>query len=550
MTNKKIAQQFNLLADLMELHRDNPFKIRSYQSAYRTLRKLDTPLAELTDADIGAIKGIGKAITGKIRELLDTGRMATLEKWRTLTPPGLVEMLSIRGFGAKKVRALWTGLEIETIGELLYACNENRLVELKGFGPKTQADLQQKLEYYLRSRDRFRYAQLEREATELRTALRERLPGVRVEWTGALRRRANVVDAIELLIGAETIDGIFDASLLTKRGESTGRIEARTANDFPVWLYTCSPENFGSKWFRRTGSTLFLQTFRQLTEGQDFQNLPTEQAIFERASLAYLPAELRENERHLNYARTHTVPDLVEVSDIKGVVHLHTTWSDGIASLEQMANACRERGYQYLGLTDHSKSAFYANGLKPARLREQWAEADALNAQLTDFRIFKGIESDILGDGSLDYEEEILKGFDFVIASVHSHLKMDEAKATERIVRAVENPYTTILGHPTGRLLLSRVGYPLDHKRVIDACAANGVAIELNANPYRLDLDWTWIPYATERGVMISINPDAHSTEGIDDLHYGVLSARKGGLTAERCLTALDAAGFAAWLGE
>jgi DNA polymerase (family 10) len=238
------------------------------------------------------------------------------------------------------------------------------------------------------------------------------------------------------------------------------------------------------------------------------------------------------------------IENLVEESQIKGVVHAHTTYSDGINSLREMALFAKDKGYQYLGLTDHSKSAFYANGLKEDRLQAQWQEVDALNQELAPFRIFKGIESDILSDGSLDYEESILKQFDFIIASVHSNLRMDLEKATTRLLRAIENPYTTMLGHPTGRLLLSRPGYPIDHKKIIDACADNHVAIELNANPYRLDLDWTWIQYALDKGVLISINPDAHSTGGIRDIHFGILSARKGGLPNEKCLTCFELADF------
>ncbi|MEL6720569.1 MAG: PHP domain-containing protein, partial [Bacteroidota bacterium] len=238
------------------------------------------------------------------------------------------------------------------------------------------------------------------------------------------------------------------------------------------------------------------------------------------------------------------IPQLIQDQDIKGVLHVHTTASDGAHTLADMCAYAQSLGYEYIGITDHSKSAFYASGLKIDELEEQWNVIDELNSKLAPFKIFKGIESDILNDGRLDYEEEILKQFDFIIASVHSNLKMDEAKATQRLITAIENPYTTILGHPTGRLLLSRKGYPIQHKKVIDACAANNVHIELNANPYRLDLDWTWIPYALNKGVKIAINPDAHSKEGIHDIHFGVEVARKGGLTKEDCLNALTLSDF------
>jgi len=242
------------------------------------------------------------------------------------------------------------------------------------------------------------------------------------------------------------------------------------------------------------------------------------------------------------------IPTLIEETDIKGVVHTHSTYSDGLNTLKEMAEYTKAQGFEYLVMSDHSKSAFYANGLQPERVLMQMEEIDALNQQLAPFRIFKGIESDILNDGSLDYPEDILSKFEVIIASVHSNLRMDEAKATQRIIKAVENPHTRILGHPTGRLLLSRQGYPLDHQKVIDACAANGVVIELNASPYRLDLDWSWIPYALEKGVMISINPDAHSKQGIHDIHFGVLSARKGALSAEYCLNAKGVNDFVTWI--
>ena len=303
----------------------------------------------------------------------------------------------------------------------------------------------------------------------------------------------------------------------------------------------------GSKLFSTTGPRAFLETFLEKSTADDFKNLATEEAVFEKAALPYLAPELRDDNRWLEAA---TPPKLVTEKDVKSVMHLHTTYSDGLHSLRDMALYSKELGYEYMGLTDHSKSAFYANGLKPERVLAQMEEVDELNKELAPFKIFKGIESDILYDGSLDYEEDILKKFDFIIASVHSVLKMDKEKATTRLIRAIENPYTTILGHPTGRLLLSREGYPIDHKKVIDACAANKVILELNANPVRLDLDWTWIPYALEKGVKISINPDAHSKEGIHDIRYGVLAARKGGLTAEMCFNNLGLKEFEAFLKE
>lgn len=545
MTNKEIAKQFQYLGEIMELHEENPFKIKSYQNAYLTLRKLPEPLADMPREEMEAIKGVGKAIADKIQELLETGEMATLKKYEEKTPPGVQEMLHIPGFGPKKIRVIWQDLGVETIGELLYACNENRLIELKGFGQKTQDDLCQKLEYFQKSQGKFLYADLVLPANHLKKALQEKLPDAKIEFAGALRRCSNIVERIELVIGFDgNIDSLFECEELVLDSKKDGTFFCHTSEEWPVLIHHCPLAHFGSKLFRYTAGKEFMDAFLKKNQGLEFRELTEEAEVFARASLPFIVPELRETAKAVEWAANDELPNLVEEHQIRGVVHAHSTYSDGLHTLEEMARQSKSLGFSYLGISDHSKSAFYANGLKEDRLKEQWEEIDALNRQLAPFRIFKGIESDILADGSLDYPDEILQEFDFIIASVHSNLRMDEEKATRRILRAVEQPYTTILGHPTGRLLLSRPGYPLDHRKIIDACAANGVAIELNANPYRLDLDWTWIPYALEKGVLISINPDAHSTGGIKDIHFGVLSARKGGLTASQCLTCFEITDF------
>jgi len=548
MTNKEIARTFQFLGNIMELHDENPFKIRSYQNAYITLRKLDQPLSEMTDAEIGKIKGVGKAIVGKIRELLDGGKMATLERYKADTPDGIQEMLGIKGFGPKKIKAIWKELEIQSIGELLYAVNENRLIELNGFGQKTQEDLKQKLEYFQLSKNKYHYANLEGPALSLMEQLQDLLPGVEISQTGALRRKENEVTSIDLLIGKKDLTPDTFASLLEAIEVKENGIIGKTKEGQAVSIFLCEAAAFGSKLFRYTANTDFLDAFVKAFPGQDFSNLATEAAVFEQAGLPYVEPELREQAWALDLAQANKLPELVELSDLKGVLHNHSTYSDGLHSLRDMAIYTKEQGYEYLGMSDHSKSAFYANGLQVERVYEQMKEIDQLNQELAPFRVFKSIESDILNDGSLDYDKDVLKDFDFVIASVHTNLRMDEAKATQRLITAIENPFTRILGHPTGRLLLSRKGYPIDHKKVIDACAENGVAIELNANPYRLDIDWTWIPYALEKGVLISVNPDAHSKEGIHDMHFGVLSARKGGLSAAECLNAKSLGAFEKWL--
>ena len=550
MTNKAIAQQFQLLGDLMELHGENPFKIRSYHNAYRNLRKLDVPLAELDATEREKLPGVGKAISGKIGELLDNGRMQTLERYRTTTPGGVQEMLQVKGLGPKKVKVIWKELGAESVGELLYACIENRLIELKGFGAKTQAAIRQKLEYFQQSKDKFHFATLDREAERLLPLLRAALPAARIARTGGLRRGDDVVQHVELLVASDgPTDGLWQPGLLVAGDTKDGWTYARTAENYPVRLRRVAPAEWGSAQFADTGSEAFLTAFDERYPDFDTAGYAEEADLFAAADLPVVPPALRAQSWGLELAAADKLPDLLDPTDIRGVVHAHTTASDGVNTLRQMAEACIARGYGYLVLTDHSQSAFYAGGLKPAAVHQQWAEVDALNAELAPFRIFKSIESDIKGDGSLDYADELLAGFDCVIASVHSHLNMDEAKATQRLLTAIANPHTTILGHPTGRLLLSRRGYPIDHRAIIDACAAHGVHLELNANPYRLDLDWTWIPYALERGVRISINPDAHSIGGIDDIKYGVIAARKGGLTKAMCLNTLPVDEFARAIG-
>jgi DNA polymerase (family 10) len=549
MTNKEIARAFQFLGEIMELHEEDPFKVRSYQNVYIQLRKLDTPLEGMPEEAIGQIKGVGKAIAAKIRELLETGTMATLERYKALTPAGVQEMLRVNGFGPKKVRAVWKGLGIETIGELRYAINENRLVELKGFGLKTQEALRKQLEYEQASSGLFLYAGAEQDAAGLLLALSARLPGMRVESSGACRRKCPVLDGIDLLIGGEGLTPeMLEGPLAGVVPGADGGFSGKSPSGLPVRVQVCPPGQFGSAQFRYSAAPDFLTAFQQHFPAVLDSTFSDEGEVFEKAGLPFIAPELRESAWPLGRAAQGGLPVLIEESDIRGVVHAHSTWSDGLHTLREMAAACIAGGFAYLLISDHSKSAFYANGLSEARVALQFAEIDTLNQELAPFRIFKGIECDILHDGSLDYPDDVLAGFDCVIASVHSNLKMELEKATARLIRAVEHPSTRILGHPTGRLLLSRPGYPIDHHKVIDACIANGVALELNANPYRLDLDWQWLPYALDKGALISVNPDAHSVGGIRDIRYGIFAARKGGLGKAACLNAKDVQGFEAWI--
>jgi DNA polymerase (family 10) len=544
MTNKQIAQAFDELANLMELHEEDPFRVRSYANAYLALRKLDTPLTELADADIKNIKGVGNAISGKIRELLDSGQMAVLEKYRDMTPSGVRDMLEISGFGPKKVRQVWKEMGIESPGELWYACNENRLVEYKGFGLKTQEDLKKKLDYFFRSRGKLLLDAALEEAEAVCAAIAQRFPGTLASPVGELRRRCPVVSEIEILATPEADwPTVFDGSGYVAEQNGEGKWTARKEDGgTSVTLHRCAAGEWGSKLLKKTGSREFLEKFVAQNQGLDFRNLAEEAAVFERANSSFVAPELREN-----YPPIVPNGPLIVDADLRGALHVHTNWSDGIHSLREMCEHARSLGYAYIGITDHSQSAFYANGLKPDRVLAQMDEIDQLNAEMAPFRILKGIESDILNDGSLDYDDNLLDRFDFVIASVHSNLRMGIEKATERVLRAIEHPRTSILGHPTGRLLLSREGYPLDWDAIFEACAKHHVSIELNAHPRRLDLDWSLIPRAVSKGIRISINPDAHSREGLLHTRYGVMVARKGGLVADHCLNALPAE---AWLAR
>lgn len=552
MTNKAIAKLFDQLAKLMELHGENSFKIRSYQNAYITIRKLDEPLSEMTDDQINTIPGVGKAIAEKIREALNTGTFPTLEKYKAMTPQGVVEMLNIDGLGPKKVDALWKDLEIESPGELLYACIENRLVILKGFGEKTQNEIKKKTEYYLASKNKFLYKNGEIEIEEIIAKIKSTYPEVTIHIVGEMRRQMPIVNALELLIVGKKEEFNFakENFIFSEHTDNESFIKGKSINGFALNLYFCHEEESGSKTFKFTGPTEFINQFVEKNPNISFKELRDEKDIFSKAQLPYFEPFLRDGILEQPKWWTNPPKDIIQLNDIKGIVHNHSNYSDGIHSLKEMSDFVKSEGFEYFVITDHSKSAFYANGLKEDRLLQQIDEIQQLNKQYIDFQVFSGIESDILWDGQLDYDDEILERLDIVVASVHSILKMEKDKATERIIKAIEHPATRILGHPTGRLLLSRPGYAIDYQKVIDACAANNVVIELNANPLRLDLDWSWIPYCMEKGVMISINPDAHNKSAIHDIRYGVLAAQKGGLNAANCLNAKTLSEFKEWVAS
>jgi DNA polymerase (family 10) len=544
MENKPIARKLRLLSQLMELHEVNPFKIKSIANAAFNVDKLPYPIASKTFEELEKISGIGKSVAAKIIEIVQTGTMIELDEVLAATPQGVVEIMGIKGIGAKKVATIWHEMGIETVGELFYACNENRLIEAKGFGLKTQDDIRKAIEFKMASSGKFLYAQAEPEAKVLMDKIKALFDNTLMEFAGEFRRACEIINVLDVVVGSRDFDIAYQAFLqseilnnLTGHGD---HVTGETENGLKVIIWVVEKRYYFKTLFLKTGNEEHVNAV--LERGGDTADQPeNEELIYQKAALEFIKPELREGTTFIERAIKNELPQLISYNDLKGTLHNHSTWSDGVNTVEEMALYCRdELKLEYLGMCDHSKSAFYAKGLSIERVLQQQEEIDHLNKKLDGFHIFKGIESDILNDGSLDYPDEILKKFDFVVASVHSNLKMSDDKATERLIKAIENPYTTILGHPTGRLLLSRNGYSFDHKKVIDACAANNVVIEVNANPLRLDLDWRWHQYALEKGVWLSINPDAHRKEGFLDMHYGVLVARKGGLYKERCLNALS----------
>ncbi len=563
VSNRQIAKAFRLASQLMELHNENPFKIRSLQNAAFKIEKLGSPLSEMQLSELSSLEGIGKGLQTKITDYLVRESFLELDDYLSKTPVGVVDMLSIKGIGPKKVFQLWKELEIESVGELLYACNENRLIALKGFGDKTQKLIQSNIEFRLSNQSFCLYPVAEIVSNEIISSFEKLSVKGKISSTGELRRKCEVISVIDFLVS--TNENELTEFLLKQDQFKDQKIKMQTvqlsdkqfqtlnllyADSIAVRFFLSSEESYGVDLFLTSGSEDHLKIFLPKINFLAVKQFKSEIEIYNSIELDYIIPELREGKFEMDIIEKGKLNDLVELKDLKGILHNHSNYSDGNDSLREMAVYCKELGYEYFGICDHSKSAFYANGLREETILKQHKEIDLLNKELFPFRIFKGIESDILSSGELDYEENILKSFDFIVASIHSNLRMDIDKATSRLITAIENPYTTILGHPTGRLLLSRAGYPIDHQKIIDACSANNVVIELNANPYRLDIDWRWIQAALSKNVKISINPDAHRKEGYHDMYYGVGIARKGGLWKEMTFNALSCNEIEKWFDD
>ncbi|MEM6288328.1 MAG: helix-hairpin-helix domain-containing protein, partial [Bacteroidota bacterium] len=547
MTNKAVARHLKLTADLVELTGGNPFRARAFASGARTVERLETPVAELVaEGALAEVDGIGKGLVANIEEVLATGTMAVTDSLLQSLPPGLPEVMRVQGLGVKKVRALWTEAGVTSIEDLEAAAVAGRLEALDGFGAKTVQNILASVEELKAYRGKAHLREAYVEAVAVREALR--LAGLRADLAGPVRRQCNVVDRADLVAegAAEAVAAALDAWRPTALAD---RVEARLTVGLPLTVWTASEAGYGRVLWERTGPDDHLEAVRAWG---DVPDAAEEVAIYEAAGLAPIPAPLRDDPHWIEVAASGSLPELIRTSDLRGTIHNHTTASDGTASLREMCEAARARGLTYFGVCDHSRSLQIAHGLSVDDLLVQIDEVAEVNREYaeagTDFRAFSGSEVDILSDGSLDYPDDVLARLDVVVASVHTGFRMTEDEATARVVAAVSNPHVSVLGHPTGRLLLRREGYPLDHEAVLDACAAHGVAVELNANPWRLDLDWRFVRGAVERGVLVSINPDAHSVDGLDDTRWGVASAQKGGLTASGSLTSMSADGLADWL--
>lgn len=529
----------------MEIHGENSFKSKSYAITAFNIEKLPVQLTDIEPQKIFTIKGIGESTGKKIIEIINKGSLKALEDLALKTPPGILEMLSIKGLGPKKIAIIWKEMEIESPGELLYACNENRLSRYKGFGPKTQESIKNAIEFYLQHQGNHLYAQIESYAYELDKIFKKAFPKERFEITGQVKMQSPVVEKIEWVtsVPVKKLQSFFEEHNYTEEEVLTGSIQYRTPEKVLIEFYSRADDVFFATLFETSSSEEFLNAWNKDVK-KNSSTYSSVEDVFTSRKLNFIPSFLREKSAVIERAKNQKFDGLIQPADIKAIIHSHSDWSDGSNTIEQMANACIKKGYEYLVISDHSKSAAYANGLQEDRIKQQHIYIDELNRKLAPFKIFKSIESDILGDGSLDYSDDLLSTFDLVIASVHSNIKMQEDKAMTRLLKAISNPHTTILGHMTARLLLSRPGYPVDHKKIIDACAKHKVVIEINANPRRLDMDWYWIDYALDKGVLLSIDPDAHDIDEFDNCRYGVLAAQKGGMRKENNLSSFSLKAF------
>src|SRR6266478_2061478 len=570
MDKNQVASLLDEVATLLELKEgSSPFEVRAYQNAARSVSALDGDIEQLTrTGKLKGVPGLGSTIIKRIEELIDTGHMALYDELVATTPAIKLDMLRIQGVGPKKVNAIYDQLHVTSIADLEQACKEDKVAKLPGFGKKTQDKILQGIAFLAQHADRFLYPVAEEEAARIEAVLRTLPEIVRLQVAGSLRRRRETIKDIDMVASVDDaatgearrkIMEVFTSQpsvqAITGKGETKSSVvlssgmnmDLRVVNDsqFPYTLhhFTGSKEHHIPLRRRALSMNMTINDyglFRGKEPHLELVPCKDETDIYAALGMAYIEPELREDMGEIEAAINATLPVLVQESDLRGVLHVHSTWSDGQNTLREMAEACIARGFMYLGITDHSKAAAYAGGLSEDSLRRQHEEIDRLNEEYAGrLRILKGTECDILKDGSLDYSDEVLASLDFVVASIHSQFNLSPQEQTQRMLRAISNPYVDIIGHPTGRVLLERDGYTLDLEAVIDAAAAHGVCIEINADPSRLDLDWRYLHRARDKGIKIPIDPDAHTIAGLDKMRFGIGIARKGWLRASDVLNTM-----------
>jgi DNA polymerase (family 10) len=578
MDKDQVASVLAEIGTLLELQGENPFRVNAYLNGARAVQQMEEDLGTVVrEGRLTAIPGIGDTLRDKITTLVTTGKLPFYDDLKKKVPAGLLEMMRIPGLGPKKVKALHDQLGIDTLDKLKEACEDGRVAGLRGFGAKTQQKVLEGLQFLSEMGDRVRLDQALRVADGLVEGLRD-FPGVeRLEVCGSIRRRKETIKDIDILVSSDadplpimerfvslpgvvqvTGQGTTKSSVVVQKVMPSGQritmnadLRVVSTGQFPFALhyFTGSKEHAKAMRVKAIQHDLKLNEYELAGAGRSVQ-CKDEADIFRALGMDYIAPELREETGEMDAAEKHTLPNLIEHGDICGLFHNHTEASDGANTLEEMARAAKELGLSYLGIADHSQSLGVANGLQPERLLKQIEEIDALNKRLKGIKLFKGSEVDILGDGSLDYDDEILSQLDYVVASVHTLFGMSRQEMTDRIVRAVRHPRVTMLGHATGRLLLKREGYQVDLEAVLQAAAESGCLIEINADPHRLDLDWIHCKRARAMGVMLVINPDAHSTGGLLNYHYGVDVARRGWLEKQHVFNTRTTAEVTRWLAD
>jgi len=558
MTREEAAEILQRIALLLELKGENPFKIRAYKSGAEVVEAYAGDIMQLAaDNQLAGIKGIGDALRDKLHEMATTGKLEFFEKLKAEFPEGLFELFEIQGLGPKKIAALYSQLQVGSVADLKRVCESGEAAKISGFGDKTVVKILESIAFRAEHASEFRIDQVYALALDLLDTLRAHPAVSRAEVCGSFRRGKETVHDLDFLVSTRQpeqviadfvalpqiekviVQGGTKASVYAPNGVQCD-LRAVSGAEFPFALnyFTGSKEHNVVMRQRALDRGLslneygFTPTEAGASLSAEIQEIHDEREIYRALGLDYIEPELRENSGEIEAAAQGRLPALIQLENLRGVFHNHTTASDGRGTLLEMAEAARDLGLQYLGIADHSKSSFQANGLNEQRLRAQIAEIRALNAEFEGhFRLFAGSEVDILKDGSLDFEDDLLAELDYCVASVHNVFNLPEAEMTKRIIRAIENPHVTMLGHVTGRLLLQRPAYAVNIPAIIDAAAETGTIIELNASAWRLDMDWRWWRLAKEKGVKCSINPDAHSTQGLEAVLFGVRAARKGWLT-------------------